>query len=162
MRSDRYRVADQGLHVGCSVMAARIAAVGNAGVFEWDTGLAKGVTQLLSSLTEVRYSPFYTYDLAFEALVDTLQRHQATRPWGGSLKSIFWLLLELVSRNRNEGPWVWLDYRQDRCLFSTHIVAPCFLTILHQVRSKTFNLKEVSTPCASYWVGGLQVFESIA
>ena len=57
-------------------MAARIAAVGNVEVSKWDTGLSKGVTQLLSSLTEVRYSPFYAYDLAFEALVDTLQRFQ--------------------------------------------------------------------------------------
>ena len=57
-------------------MAARIAAVGNAEVIKWDTGLTKGVTQLLSSLAEVRYSPFYAYDLAFEALVDTLQRFQ--------------------------------------------------------------------------------------
>ena len=42
------------------------------------TGLTKGVTQLLSALnlTEVRYLPFYTYDLTFEALVDTLQRLQ--------------------------------------------------------------------------------------
>ena len=38
--------------------------------------MAKGVTQLLSSLTEVRYSPFYTYNLAFEALGDNLQRFQ--------------------------------------------------------------------------------------
>ena len=83
MRSDR--VADISVkavyvhvvHRPHAVMAAaaRIAAVGNAGVIKWesDTGLAKGVTQLLSSLAEVRYSPFYTYDLAFEALVDTVQ-----------------------------------------------------------------------------------------
>ena len=57
-------------------MAARTAAVGNAEMAKWDTGLAKGVTQLLSLLTEVRYSPFYTYDPSFEALVDTLQRFQ--------------------------------------------------------------------------------------
>ena len=59
-----------------AVMAARIAAVGNAEMVKWDTGLTKGVTQLLSLLTEVRYSPFYTHDLALEALVDTLQRFQ--------------------------------------------------------------------------------------
>ena len=43
-------------------------------------GLTKGVTQLLSLLTEVRYSPFYTYDLAFEALVDTLQTEGSRLP----------------------------------------------------------------------------------
>ena len=64
------------VHRPHAVMAARIAAVGNVEVVKWDTGLTKGVTQLLSLLTEVRYSPFYTYDLAFEAVVDTLQRFQ--------------------------------------------------------------------------------------
>ena len=64
------------VHRPHAVMAAGIAAVGNVEVVKWDTGLTKGVTQLLSSLTEVRYSPFYTYDLAFEALVGTLQRFQ--------------------------------------------------------------------------------------
>ena len=76
---------------------------------------------------------------AWEKAEREYAEHRATRPGGGSLKFIFWLLLELVSRNRNEGPWVWPDYRQDRCLFSTHIVAPCFLTFSHRVRSKTFE-----------------------
>ena len=48
------------VHRPHAVMAARIAAVGNVEVVKWDTGLTKGVTQLLSLLTEVRYSPFYT------------------------------------------------------------------------------------------------------
>ena len=66
------------VHRPHAVMAARIAAVSNAEVAKWDTGLTKGVTQLLSLLTKVKYSPFYTksYDLAFEAVVDTLQRFQ--------------------------------------------------------------------------------------
>jgi len=58
---------------------------------------------------------------------------------GGQSEIYFLTFLELVSRIRNEGPWVWLDYRQDRCLFSTHIVAPCFLTFSHRVRFKTFE-----------------------
>ena len=70
-------------------MAVRIAAVGNAEIAKWDTGLTKGATRLLSRLTEVRCSPFYTYDLVFEALVDTraLQRfqHIVTKV------SMFWL-----------------------------------------------------------------------
>ena len=64
------------VHRPHAVIAARIAAVGNVEMAKWDTWLTKGVTQLLSLLTEVRYSPFYTYDLAFEAVVDTLQRFQ--------------------------------------------------------------------------------------
>ena len=37
-----------------------------------------GLTLLLAAIivTEVRYSPFYTDDLALEALVDTLHRFQ--------------------------------------------------------------------------------------
>ena len=64
------------VHRPHAVMAARIAAVGNVEMAKWETGLTKGVTQLLTLLTEVIYSPFYTCDLAFEALVDTLQRFQ--------------------------------------------------------------------------------------
>ena len=65
--------------------------------------------------------------------------HWATRPGGGQSEIYFLTFLELVSRIRNEGPWVWLDYRHDRCPFSTHIVAPCFLTFSHRVRFKTFE-----------------------
>ena len=52
-----------------------------------DQGGHLGGTQLLTALAEVRYSPFYTYDLVFEALVDTLQRfhHIVTKI------SMFWL-----------------------------------------------------------------------
>ena len=44
-------------------------------------------------------------------------------------------------RKRAEGPWVWLAYRGGRCLFSTHIVAPCFLTFVRRdrVHSQTFE-----------------------
>ena len=48
------------VHHPHEVMAARVAAVGSVEVVKWDTGLTKGVTQLLSLLTEVRDSPFYT------------------------------------------------------------------------------------------------------
>ena len=48
------------VHRPHAVMAARIAAVGSVEVAKWDTWLTKGVTQLLSSLAEVRYSSFYT------------------------------------------------------------------------------------------------------
>ena len=67
------------VHWPHAAMAAGIAAVGNIEVVKWNTGLSKGVTQLLAAataLTEARHSPFYTYDLAFEALLDTLQRFQ--------------------------------------------------------------------------------------
>ena len=50
-----------GVHRPHAVMAARIAVVGNIEVNKWDTGLTKDFTQLLSALTEMRYSPFYTY-----------------------------------------------------------------------------------------------------
>ena len=69
------------------VMAARIAAEGNVEVAKWDAGLITGATQRLSVVTEVIYSPFYIYDLAFEALVDTLQRFQHII----SKMSMFWL-----------------------------------------------------------------------
>ena len=62
-----------------------------------------------------------------------------TRGEQSEIYNYFLTFVELVSRIRNEGPWVWLDYRQDRCLFLTHIVAPCFLTFSHRVRSKTFE-----------------------
>ena len=39
-------------------------------------GLTSGLTLILAAIAEVRYSPFYTYDLAFEALVDTLHKFQ--------------------------------------------------------------------------------------
>ena len=64
------------VHRPHAVMAAIIAAVGNVEVVKRDTEMAKGVARLLSAVTEVRYSPFYTYDLTFEALVGTLQRFQ--------------------------------------------------------------------------------------
>ena len=40
-----------------------------------------------------------------------------------------------------EGPWVWLAYREGRYLgpFSTHIVAPYFLTFVCRVHSQTFE-----------------------
>ena len=41
------------------------------------------------------------------------------------------------------------EYRQDHCLFSTHMVESCYLTFLHRVRSQTFELKEASAPRAS-------------
>ena len=47
--------------------------------------------------------------------------------------------LQNSSRQGDEGPWVWLAYREERCLFSTHIVAPCFLTCLRRVHSETFE-----------------------
>ena len=42
-------------------------------------------------------------------------------------------------RKRYEGPWVWLAYREERYLFSTHIVAPYFLTFVRRVHSQTFE-----------------------
>ena len=75
------------VHRPHAVMAARFAAVSNVVIVKLDTGLTKGVTPLLPLLAEVSYSPFYTYDLAFEAVVVTLQRfqHIVTR------FSMFWL-----------------------------------------------------------------------
>ena len=76
---------------------------------------------------------------------------------GGQSEIYFLTFLELVSRIRNEGPWVWLDYRQDRCLFSTHIVAPCFLTFVRRVHSQTFE-GGIDAPrfLVSEWVIGNQ------
>ena len=44
-------------------------------------------------------------------------------------------------RKRHEGPWVWLVYRdlEGRCLFSSHIAAPCCLTFVRRVHSQTFK-----------------------
>ena len=43
------------------------------------------------------------------------------------------------SRQGDEGPWVWLAYRAERCLFSSHIFAPCFSTFVRRVHSQTFE-----------------------
>ena len=64
------------VHRPHGVVAAKIAAIGQIEAVKWDVGLTSGLTLLLAAIAEVRYSPFYTYDLAFEALVDTLQRFQ--------------------------------------------------------------------------------------
>ena len=42
-------------------------------------------------------------------------------------------------RKRYEGPCVWLAYREERYLFSTHIFAPYFLTFIRRVHSQTFK-----------------------
>ena len=42
-------------------------------------------------------------------------------------------------RKRYEGPWVWLAYREERYLFSSHMVAPYFLTFVRRVHSQTFE-----------------------
>ena len=42
-------------------------------------------------------------------------------------------------RKRYEGPWCWLAYREERCLFSTHIAVPFFLTSVRRVHSQTFE-----------------------
>ena len=57
------------------------------------------------------------------------------------------------SRQGGEGPWVWLAYRAERCLFSSHIFAPCFLTVVPRVHSQTFE-GGIGAPrfLASEWV----------
>ena len=43
----------------------------------WDSHrVSPRLALLLAVIAEVKHSPFYNYDLAFEALVDTLQRFQ--------------------------------------------------------------------------------------
>ena len=42
-------------------------------------------------------------------------------------------------RKSHEGPCVWLAYREERYLFSTHIVTPYFLTFVRRVHSQTFE-----------------------
>ena len=61
--------------------------------------------------------------------------------------------LQNSSRQGDEGPWVWLAYREERYLFSTHIVAPCFLTFVRRVHSQTFE-GDIDAPrfLASEWV----------
>ena len=65
--------------------------------------------------------------------------------------------LQNSSRQGDEGPWVWLAYREERCLFSTHIVAPCFLTFVRRVHSQTFE-GGIDAPrfLVSEWVIGNQ------
>ena len=60
-------------------------------------------------------------------------------------------------RKRYEGPWVWLAYREERYLFSTHIVAPYFLTFVRRVHSQTFK-GGIDAPrfLVSEWVIGNQ------
>ena len=58
------------------MVAATIAAIGQIEAVKWDVGLTSGLTLLLVAIAQVLNSPFYTYDLAFEALVDMLQRFQ--------------------------------------------------------------------------------------
>ena len=43
------------------------------------------------------------------------------------------------SRQGDEGPWVWLAYRAERCLFSSHTFAPYFSTFVRRVHSQTFE-----------------------
>ena len=46
-----------------------------------------GLTLLLATIAEVRYSPFYTYDFAFAALVDTLHIFQHI----GTKLTMYWV-----------------------------------------------------------------------
>ena len=64
------------VHHPHGVVAAKIAAFGQIEAAKWDAGLTSGLTLLLAAIAEARYSLFYTYDLAFEALVDMLHRFQ--------------------------------------------------------------------------------------
>ena len=65
--------------------------------------------------------------------------------------------LQNSSRQGDEGPWVWLAYRAERCLFSisSHIFAPCFSTFVRRVHSQTFE-GGIDAPrfLASEWVIG--------
>ena len=65
--------------------------------------------------------------------------------------------LQNSSRQGDEGPWVWLAYREGRCLFSTHIVAPCSLAFVRRVHSQTFE-GGIDAPrfLVSKWVIGTQ------
>ena len=60
-------------------------------------------------------------------------------------------------RKRYEGPWVWLAYREERYLLSTHIDSPCFLTFVRRVHSQTFE-GGIDAPrfLVSEWVIGNQ------
>ena len=64
------------VHRPHSVAAAKITAIGQIQAVKWEVGLTSGLTLLLAAIAEVQYSLFYTYDLAFEALVATLHRFQ--------------------------------------------------------------------------------------
>ena len=39
----------------------------------------------------------------------------------------------------DEGPWVWLAYQAEHCLFLSHTFPSCFSTFVHQVHSQTFD-----------------------
>ena len=61
-----------------------------------------------------------------------------------------------------EGPWVWLAYREERCHFPSHIFAPCPLTFVRRVHSRTFE-GGIGTPArASSQVGGWRVWRVLA
>ena len=55
-------------------------------------------------------------------------------------------------------PPVWLAYRAERCLFSSHTFDPCFLTFVPRVRSQTFE-GGIGAPrfLASEWVTGILI-----
>ena len=63
--------------------------------------------------------------------------------------------LQGSSRQGGEGPWVWLAYRAERCIFSSRIPPPCFLTVVRRVHSQAFE-GGIGTPrfLASEWVVG--------
>ena len=63
-------------------------------------------------------------------------------------------------RKRYEGPscWEWLTYREERCHFSFHVVAPCFLTVVRRVDSQTSEGGIGAPPfLASEWFIGIRI-----
>ena len=65
--------------------------------------------------------------------------HSATILWTIHKYRSFFISLQNSSRQGDEGPWVWLAYRAARCLFSSHIFAPCSLTFVRRVHSQIFE-----------------------
>ena len=61
-------------------------------------------------------------------------------------------------RKRHGGPWVWLAYREECCLFPTQVTAPCFLAFVRRVHSPAFEgSPDAPRFLASRWFIGIRV-----
>ena len=85
----------------------------------------RGVSALISPVGLIPLSIVLFFSLRYKLVGENSNRRPraATKPL----------------RKRHEGPWVWLAYREGRCLFSTHIAPPCFLTFVRRVHFQTFE-----------------------
>ena len=116
------------------------------------------MTGLVPTWSQVRTSAalIEAYDFSI-----TIYRNTPLQFCGLSISTDLFLCtfsLQNSSRQGDEGPWVWLTYRAERCLFSPHIFAPCFSTFVRRVHSQTFE-GGIDAPrfLASEWFRGIRI-----